>query len=1014
MLEFLKTLNDLNYLKQFNKICINVASPNKIRTWSYGEIKNTKTINYRNFKPENDGLFCAKIFGPVEDYHCLCGKYKLNQYQNVICTECGVETIASKVRRERMGHIELAVPMVHIWYFKALPSRIGLLLNMSLRDLERIIYFDAYIITHSDIEQLKVGQLIAETSYELTIENYEIDDFEAKIGGEAIYELLRNINLVTEQEILKKLLNTTNSKTIKTRLLKRLKLIQALIKSNTQPEWMLLTVLPVLPPDLRPLIPLDDAGRFIISDLNSLYSQIILRNNRAKYLLEIHAPTVVLYNELRLLQQSVDNLFNNASKLSNNSAKVSLQSLSKMIKGKQGQFRQNLLGKRVDYSGRSVMVANPQLELHQCGLPKIMALELFKPFLLCDIKQNGFAISIQAAKKLIRQKPLIIWDILAKTIKQHPIILNKIPSLSRLNIQAFEPILIETKAIQLHPLIYQIFSNQLNELAVYIPLTIEAQLESSILMMPSNNLLSTLNGQVFILPPQEAILGLYYLTYQDVEDNQPNFFAHLAEVQLAYETGFIKLHSPIKLLIETTNNKKMRVETTVGRALLSQYLPENLAFELINHCLTAPKIYQLLNTCFQYITFTEIAIFIRQLTNQGFKYATKLGISISMDNLLVTEFSNLIEMEQKPNSALNAKNYFIMAAHLRKQLTSINIAMANAGYLMRRLIDVVQDEIITELDCQTNQGIFISALIGEENKVIKSLRECLLGRVTAANIFIPKTKELLIKSNTLLTEDNINNIEKYNIQPIKVRSSIACQARWGICAQCYGKNLTSRKIVNTGEAVGIVAAQSIGESCMKIANQSYLNAPISKIDNTIANKQLYYLTDLLEARPPKTTSQSSNEMVNLHDILNIQGVNEFVNFFIMEIQIIFAKYGINISNKHLEVVIGQMLKTVKIIQPRASSFFKDEIVNYSQLQQENQRIMMEHGQNQIATYVPNLLGITKASLSKKSYLAVASFMDTTRILLDNAVNGQCDKLQGIKENTMVGRLPPVGTGFIDL
>ncbi|MCK5524922.1 MAG: DNA-directed RNA polymerase subunit beta' [Thiomargarita sp.] len=1199
--------SNLSHIKDFDRICISIASPEKIRSWSYGEIETSDTINYRSLKPENNGLFCAKTFGPIKDYECLCGKYKLLNHQGIVCDKCGVEATLAKVRRERMGHIELAAPIAHFWYFKSLPSRIGLLLDLSLRDLERIIYFDAYIVIEPGSTRLKRGELLSEKTYFEALETYG-NEFDARMGAEAIDLLLRATDLMTLKNILYDQINLSHSETLKKRLRKRLILVQSLLHSHTKPEWMVLKVLPVLPPDLRPLVSFD-SGRFISSDLNDLYRRVINRNNRTKRLLKLKVPEVIIRNELRMLQESVDALLDNGRRHRSFTGinKLSLHSLSDMIKGKQGRFRQNLLGKRVDYSGRSVIVVEPRLKWHQCGLPKEMAVELFKPFLF-HLMQKRLAISIKTARKLVEERKPEIWKILEEVVREHPVLLNLMPTLSRLGIQAFEPILIEGKAIQLHPLVGKVFNALFDgeQMVVHIPLTIEAQLESRVLMMSKQNLLSPVNSTPLIMPSLEMILGLYVITSQRAKaDGEGKIFADINEVERAYENGVVNLQASIQLLLKE-NAEKKRVKTTVGRAILSQCLPKKLPFDLINRPLTKKTFSELIHICYLRHSLKETIIFADQLMHFGFTLATRLGISFNLDdmpiakqkrnlinkaktqvnqiqkkylkglitnsqrdynilniwaktkdkitdatlktlskshksssaitpktlmnsttpkknmieNILslmikagvqnVTEISHLAGMRGlmiKPNGSiiktpitanfregLDIHQYFMTTSGTRKELMDSTFKGASAGYLTRRLVDVAQDVIITEQDCGTNQGITLKALM-KEGQTIISLSERLLGRIVADDIFILDKKKPITNKNTLLDEKEIARILLHNeIKQVKVRSPITCESQNGLCAMCYGYDLARLQLINIGEAIGVIAAQSIGESCKKLIARSpsaeeivkklfdkstdfsQLDAIINVDDdanmgNIVSKKisntyNIIYglprIADLFEARIPKKSAilaprsgtihfgketkikyriiitdknGQQDEFVvqkgrnfkvfdgqqvqfcdvivdgelNPHDILSLKGLNEFVNDFINEMQEIYILHGISINDKHFEIILRQMLQTVTIENPGDTLFLSENIVKRTILIQENQRVIKNGGL--MATCQPNLLGITKASLSTESYISAASFMDTTRVLLNSAVNNKCDELRGVKENVIIGRLIPAGTGL---
>ena len=1319
--DLLNIFNDLSHVTDFNKICIGLASPDKIRSWSYGEIKTSETINYRTSRPEHDGLFCAKIFGTVNEYECLCGKQKLVKHQGVVCDKCGIEVTRSSVRRERMGHIELAAPVAHIWYLKSLPSRIGLLLDMSLRDLERILYFEAHVVIEAYNTSLRRGQLLSESAYLEAVEEYGYE-FDARMGGEAIYELLHSLDLKKEKKSLQQLIKTSQSETLKKKLRKRLSLIQSFLRTGNKPEWMVLTVLPVLPPDLRPLVPFDEWGRFISSDLNELYRRVINRNNRTRQLLEIKAPDVVLRNELRMLQESVDALLDNGRrhKVFTGTNKLPLHSLSALIKGKQGRFRQNLLGKRVDFSGRSVIIVNPSLELHQCGLPKKMALELFKPFLLNKLEKSGLAISISAAKRLITNRVPEIWPILEEVVKNHPVLLNRTPTLYRLGIQSFEPILVEGNAIQVHPLASQAFDANFDgdQMNVHIPLSIEAQLEASVLMNSENNMLSPANGKPLIAPSQEMILGLYWMTRAGLSSDELMVFVDTDEVLRAYEDGVVDLHASIELRIQDK-----RVKTTVGRAIVSQSLPKSLPYDLVNTCLKKPNILELIDIVYRRFGLKQSRSFANKLGSLGLQFATKAGFSLSIDDMLIpVEKPNIINdaissinaiQEQQQNGfisqyqcdqqiidiwiktkeqidktllmdlsnqdnntlymmidsglrslveiaklsgmtglmskqygeelAITANfregfkipDYFSSTHNARKSLAESSMKTANAGYLTRRLVDVAQDVIITEVDCGTKEGLTLTALVKEE-KILSSLSERILGRVLAEDIFQPKRKKPILKAGTLLDEENVKQLEKLGIDNVKVRSTITCESEQGICAMCYGRDLAEGKLINIGEAIGVIAAQSIGQSGTKlnlreqgtdgipkrvasvdlieirskgiikyhnikfIRLKSRKNLPftphlivishsgeISLIDDSgkeiehykipygailsvndgeeveagqelasweayrfpiiaefagyvsfvdIAeqitikdenqkliikdykywpshkkqlhpqlklvdkkNKSLIYdlppyaiinfeegkkvkvgdiiatipqyldkpnnnllrVIELFEARRPKEPAilahrsgtinfaektktkrrfsitdqegtvydfylgkQNVSNIIsddhvekgevlvegatNLHDILHFQGKNELVKSLVNELQEIYISHNVTINDKHFEVIIGQMLATVSIVSPGDTNFLVGDVVMYKHLLEENEKIA---NIGEAAKWQPKLLGITKASLATESFISAASFMDTTRVLISSAIKGKTDELRGLKENVMIGRLIPSGTGL---
>ena len=921
--------------EDFDAIRIGLASPEMIRSWSFGEVKKPETINYRTFKPERDGLFCAKIFGPVKDYECLCGKYKRLKHRGVICEKCGVEVALAKVRRERMGHIELASPVAHIWFLKSLPSRIGLLLDMTLRDIERILYFEAYVVTDPGLTALEHAQLLNDEQYYEAMEEYG-DEFTAKMGAEAIQDLMMEINLKAEIEQLREEIPQTNSETKIKKFSKRLKLMEAFDKSGNKPEWMILNALPVLPPDLRPLVPLD-GGRFATSDLNDLYRRVINRNNRLKRLLDLNAPDIIVRNEKRMLQESVDALLDNGrrGRAITGSNKRPLKSLADMIKGKQGRFRQNLLGKRVDYSGRSVIVTGPTLRLHQCGLPKKMALELFKPFIFGKLELRGLASTIKAAKKMVEREPPEVWDILAEVIREHPVLLNRAPTLHRLGIQAFEPVLIEGKAIQLHPLVCAAYNADFDgdQMAVHVPLTLEAQLEARALMMSTNNILSPASGDPIIVPSQDVVLGLYYMTRDRVNAKGEGMsFADTEEVQRAYGSGRVDLHARVKVRIhetlmnlgEETREQTRIVETSVGRALLWDIVPDGLSFDLVNRPMVKKAISQVINQCYRAVGLKATVIFADQLMYTGYEYSTRSGASIGVNDFVIPDAkaemidradAEVAEIEQqyraglvtqgekynkvidiwsrtndqvskammaglsketvtnrvgddeeqdsfnsvymyadsgargspaqirqlagmrglmaKPDGSiietpitanfregLNVLQYFISTHGARKGLADTALKTANSGYLTRRLVDVAQDVVVTEVDCGTDEGLVMTSVI-DGGDIIESLSERVLGRIVAKDVVDPSTGEILLEAGTMMDEVLTAQVDEMGIEEIIVRSPITCQTRHGICSTCYGRDLGRGHQVNMGEAIGVVAAQSIGEPGTQLTMRTF-------------------------------------------------------------------------------------------------------------------------------------------------------------------------------------------------
>lgn len=1359
----------LNFLKvnvrseEFDTIKITLASPDMIRSWSFGEVKKPETINYRTFKPERDGLFCARIFGPVKDYECLCGKYKRLKHRGVICEKCGVEVTQTKVRRERMGHIELAAPAAHIWFLKSLPSRIGLLLDMALRDIERVLYFESYVVVDGGITKLEKGKILSEEEYLVSLEEFG-DEFEAKMGAEAIQFLLKNLNLTQECNNLKEELSSTNSETKKKKITKRVKLLESFIQSGNKPEWMVLNVLPVLPPDLRPLVPLD-GGRFATSDLNDLYRRVINRNKRLRRLLDLGAPDIIVRNEKRMLQEAVDALLDNGrrGRAITGSNKRPLKSLADMIKGKQGRFRQNLLGKRVDYSGRSVITVGPYLRLHQCGLPKRLALELFKPFIYGKLEIRGLATTIKSAKRMVEREESIVWDILDEVIRKHPVMLNRAPTLHRLGIQAFEPVLIEGKAIQLHPLVCAAYNADFDgdQMAVHVPLTSEAQLEARALMMSTNNILSPASGEPIIVPSQDVVLGLYYMTRDSINSKgEGMILASPKEAELVYKSDIASLHARVKVRIkEEIQNKDGIVEkkislidTTIGRAILWMIVPNGLPYSLVNQPLGKKSISKLINNCYRILGLKETVIFADQIMYTGFYYAARSAASVGIDDIVIPEkkaniifeaesevaeiqeqfqsglvtagerynkvvdiwaaanervakammenlstevvinkhgtkeyqvsFNSIFMMSDsgargsaaqirqlagmrglmaKPDGSiietpitanfregLNVLQYFISTHGARKGLADTALKTANSGYLTRRLVDVAQDLVVTEDDCNTDSGILMISII-EGGDVKESLRERVLGRVTAEDVLEPGTLNILVPRNTLLTEKLCDEIEEHLIDSIKVRSVVSCETDFGVCAKCYGRDLARGHLIKKGEAIGVIAAQSIGEpgtqltmrtfhiggaasrsvaesniqvrskGYIKLINSKYVknsegllvnisrNTEIQIIDRlhrikesykvpygavlnkrnaekvnigdiianwdphtisiisevsgiinfsdmmdgqsivrqtddltgvssivildtserTTANKELrpalkvvdsfgkdvfipgtdmpaqYFLpgksivhlddgsfinigdvlaripqesvgtkditgglprvADLFEARRPKDpailaeisgvvsfgketkgkrrliiTSVNGKifheEMIpkwrqlnvfegervekgdiisdgpeSPHDILRLRGEHAVTKYITNEVQDVYRLQGVKINDKHIEVIVRQMLRKATIINSGDSDFLEGEQVEYARIKVSN-RLLEKHGKKP-AVFIRDLLGITKASLATESFISAASFQETTRVLTESAVAGKKDELRGLKENVIVGRLIPAGTGY---
>ncbi len=1362
MKDLLKLFKYQNPVDDFDAIRIGLASPDMIRSWSFGEVKKPETINYRTFKPERDGLFCAKIFGPIKDYECLCGKYKRLKHRGVVCEKCGVEVTQTKVRRERMAHIELASPVAHIWFLKSLPSRIGLMLDMTLREIERVLYFEAFVVVEPGMTPLERGHLLTDEMYLEAIEQYG-DEFDARMGAEAVREMLSTIDLKREVLQVREDINGTRSETKIKRLSKRLKLLESFIESGNKPEWMVLTVLPVLPPDLRPLVPLD-GGRFATSDLNDLYRRVINRNNRLRRLLELNAPDIIVRNEKRMLQESVDALLDNGrrGRAITGTNKRPLKSLADMIKGKQGRFRQNLLGKRVDYSGRSVIVVGPTLKLHQCGLPKKMALELFKPFIFSKLQLRGEATTIKAAKRLVEREGAEVWDILEEVIREHPVMLNRAPTLHRLGIQAFEPVLIEGKAIQLHPLVCTAFNADFDgdQMAVHVPLSIEAQLEARALMMASNNILSPANGDPIIVPSQDVVLGIYYMTRSKVYGKGEGMvFANINEARRAYENGAAELQARVKVRVpmhdtdadgETAAVTRL-VDTTVGRALLSNLLPEGLSFDLVNRDMTKKAISNVINACYRNLGLKKTVVFADQLMYTGFRFATIAGISIGVNDMvvpdekeailsvaesevkeiqdqyasgLVTEgerYNKVVDIWSRTNDqvakammdklgsetvrdasgknvnqesfnsiymmadsgargsaaqirqlagmrglmakpdgsiietpitanfreGLDVLQYFISTHGARKGLADTALKTANSGYLTRRLVDVAQDLVVTEVDCGTRNGVSMSPLV-EGGDVVEPLRERVLGRVLAEPVLIPGTDKVAFDAGAMLDEASVARLEDLSIDNVLVRSPITCEVRYGVCSQCYGRDLARGHRINIGEAVGVIAAQSIGEPGTQltmrtfhiggaasrsaaVSNIEIKNKGVAKLNNikTVKHQTGYLVAvsrsgeisiinehgrererykvpygatitvddneavqqgqvvatwdphthpvvtevagllhfedfvdgvtvteqideftgltsvvvldpkqrgtsgrdlrpmlklvddngrevcfantdipavyalpagaivsmsdgakvsvgdviaripqessktrditgglprvaDLFEARKPKDPAimaeytgtvsfgketkgkrrlvitddngESHEELIpkwrhlnvfegeqvvrgeviadgepNPHDILRLQGVEPLSDYLVREIQDVYRLQGVKINDKHIEVIIRQMLRKVLVADPGESNYLRGEQIDKSRGLEVGEQL--EAQGKDLLTFEPILLGITKASLATESFISAASFQDTTRVLTEAAVRGLKDDLRGLKENVIVGRLIPAGTGF---
>ncbi len=1370
MKDLLNLLKAQGQSEEFDSLRIGLASPDMIRSWSYGEVKKPETINYRTFKPERDGLFCAKIFGPNKDYECLCGKYKRLKHRGVICEKCGVEVALAKVRRERMGHIELASPVAHIWFLKSLPSRIGLLMDMTLRDIERVLYFESFVVIDPGLTTLEKCQLLTDEQYYDALEEFG-DEFVAKMGAEAIQDLMKDMDLADEIAIIREELPETKSDTKIKKLTKRLKLMEAFQQSGNKPEWMVLTVLPVLPPDLRPLVPLE-GGRFATSDLNDLYRRVINRNNRLKRLLDLSAPDIIVRNEKRMLQESVDALLDNGrrGRVITGTNKRPLKSLADMIKGKQGRFRQNLLGKRVDYSGRSVIVVGPNLRLHQCGLPKKMALELFKPFIFGKLQARELATTIKAAKKMVERETAEVWDILAEVIREHPVLLNRAPTLHRLGIQAFEPVLIEGKAIQLHPLVCTAYNADFDgdQMAVHVPLTLEAQLESRALMMSTNNVLLPADGEPIIVPSQDVVLGVYWMTRERINDRgEGMIFSDIEEVSRAYQSGQVGLQARVKVRVsqalpdESGELVKMTeiVDTTVGRALVYEIAPDGIAYSNVNATMGHKDISRLINLCYRSVGLKETVIFCDQLMYLGYEYSTRSGASIGVDDFVIPEekagiiggaeeeireiesqfASGLVTQGEKYNKVidiwtrandmvgaammdrlsketvknregedeeqtsfnsiwmysdsgargspaqirqlsgmrglmtkpdgsiietpitanfregLSVMQYFISTHGARKGLADTALKTANSGYLTRRLVDVAQDLVVTEPDCGTDQGMVMAAVI-EGGDVVEPLGNRVLGRTVAEDVMSADGIEVMIRRGDMVDEKMVDIIESSGIDEIMVRSPITCETRYGLCSSCYGRDLGRGHLVNMGEAIGVIAAQSIGEpgtqltmrtfhiggaasratavdnvqvkhaGLMRLHNlktiakangelvavsrsgeiaiaddetgrereryklpygavlkkgegehveagevvanwDPHTHPIVSEVQGKVvfedmeegitvhrqadeltglssisiidpkerpsAGKEIrpavrlvdkkgkdlmlagtdvpahYFLeanailshedgaqigagdviaripqegsktrditgglprvADLFEARKPKDaqilaeitgtvsfgketkgkrrlmiTPTEPNELPegtdhyealipkwrdmtvfegehvakgdvvsdgpeNPHDILRLKGVSELARYIVKEIQDVYRLQGVGINDKHIEVIVCQMLRKIEVSESGDSSMIKGEQVEYNKFLEENDKLEAEDKEKVKGARV--LLGITKASLATESFISAASFQETTRVLTEAAVTGKRDYLRGLKENVIVGRLIPAGTGL---
>lgn len=1169
-------LSNVNEPVQFDSIKIGLASPEKILEWSYGEVKKPETINYRTLKPEKDGLFCERIFGPVKDWECHCGKYKKIRFKGVVCDRCGVEVTKSSVRRERMGHIALAAPVSHIWYFKGIPSRMGLILDISPRILERVLYFASYVVLDPMNTGLSRKQVLSEKEYRDAIEQYGYGMFRAGMGAEAVLELLSSIDLEKEYKALRRELDESSGQK-RARIVKRLEVVEAFRSSGNRPEWMILTNLPVIPPDLRPMVQLD-GGRFATSDLNDLYRRIINRNNRLARLLELGAPEIIVRNEKRMLQEAVDALIDNGrrGRPVTGPGNRALKSLSDMLKGKQGRFRQNLLGKRVDYSGRSVIVVGPELKIYQCGVPKEMAIELFKPFVMKELAQSGRANNIKSAKKMVERLDPQVWDILEDVIKEHPVMLNRAPTLHRLGIQAFEPILVEGKAIKLHPLVCAAFNADFDgdQMAIHLPLTQEAQAECRFMLLSPNNLLKPSDGGVVAVPSQDMVLGVYYLTQEREGDKgEGMMFKSINEAILAYENGYVTLHARIHCRVnkEVTGEDGTRkhlsglIETTVGRLIFNEIIPQDLGFversapgnELapeINFLVKKKDLKQILEKVMDVHGATQTALTLDDIKAIGYKYSTRAAMTVSIHDMTVPEtkpklledaqkqidriaqgfrrgilteeeryrevietwqntdnqltkdllsgldkYNNIymmadsgargsdkqikqlagmrglmadttgrtIELPIKSNfrEGLDVLEYFISAHGARKGLSDTALRTADSGYLTRRLVDVSQDLIIREIDCSEGRdgipSMEISSLMKGVEK-IEDLEERMTGRFVAEDVLDPETGELVIRANHMVTPKRAPKImaalNKAGRKSLKIRTVLSCRSKSGICAKCYGANLATGQPVQVGEAVGIIAAQSIGEPGTQLTMRTFHTGGVAGGDIT---QGLPRVEELFEARKPKglailteipgvveirdakkkeviVTDEESGQSktylipygsrlqvmdgqlleagdvltegsINPHDLLKIKGVRAVQNYMISEVQRVYRLQGVEISDKHIEMIVHQMMKKERISESNDSDFIPGTTVDHLDFEDENDRLVKEG--RKPAEGKRTILGITKASLATDSFMSAASFQETTKVLTEAAINGKVDHLVGLKENVIIGKLIPAGTGM---
>ncbi|MBE7029871.1 MAG: DNA-directed RNA polymerase subunit beta' [Ruminococcaceae bacterium] len=1148
----------------FEAIKIGLASPEKIREWSHGEVKKPETINYRTLKPERDGLFCERIFGPQKDWECYCGKYKRIRYKGIVCDRCGVEVTRSKVRRERMGHIELAAPVSHIWYFKGIPSRMGLILDISPRVLEKVLYFASYIVIDPGKTNLAEKQILSEKEYRDNLEKYGRDKFKAAMGAEAIKDLLCAIDLEKLSEELKQELEDAQGQK-KMRIVKRLEVVEAFRLSGNKPEWMVMDVIPVIPPEIRPMVQLD-GGRFATSDLNDLYRRVINRNNRLKRLLELEAPDIIVRNEKRMLQEAVDALIDNGrrGRPVTGPGNRPLKSLSDMLKGKQGRFRQNLLGKRVDYSGRSVIVVGPELNIYQCGLPKEMALELFKPFVMKKLVSDGFCHNIKSAKRMVERVRPEVWDMLEDVIKEHPVLLNRAPTLHRLGIQAFEPILVEGRALKLHPLVCTAYNADFDgdQMAVHVPLSPEAQAEARFLMLSANNLLKPQDGKPVTVPTQDMVLGSYYLTItKPNEPGEGKYFTNFDEAIMAYNSGALGLHAPIKVratrMVNGEEQSKL-IDATVGRIIFNENIPQDLGFVdrtnpetmfnlEVDFVADKKGLGKIIDRCIRVHNTNETAVVLDKIKSLGFRFSTRGAITISVSDMEIPEakqallaeaekqvekvtkqykrgmisdeerydlvigiwndtvdkisnalMDNLdnynpiymmatsgargskdqikqlagmrglmadtsgraIEIPIRANfrEGLNVLEYFISTHGARKGLADTALRTADSGYLTRRLVDVSQDVIIREHDCGTHEGIIVHD-IRDGNEIIESLRDRLIGRVTIDEIVHPETGEVIMPADALMTEEDADRIVAAGIKEVKIRSILTCSSRVGVCAKCYGSNLAGGDLVNAGEAVGIIAAQSIGEPGTQLTMRTFHTGGVAGDDIT---QGLPRVEELFEARKPKGLAIVSDESGTVHieetkkkrevvitngetgasvtylipygsrlkvaegdviaagdeltegsiyphDLLRIKGVSAVQDYLIQEVQRVYRLQGIDINDKHIEVIVRQMLRKVRVEEPGDTNLLVGAMVDKSEFDAVYQSAM-DAGLT-LPECKPVLLGITKTALATESFLSAASFQETTRVLTDAAIKGKKDPLIGLKENVIIGKLIPAGTGM---